>query len=394
MANKSTDRKVTSKKKATSKKNIETVSKRKEKVQVDEKVAYQYDDEYQPKIYIGYGTKVTIATVLFIVLFGFSLFFLLNSFDFLDEKLIRYTEKSNLDYKVNLKKNDFYESQVLGKNMVYVASLIDSIDTYFNYDFSIDENVPVDIQYSIIAMMRIADANGNTYLEKAYPLIKDKKISLSEDNMISINEKINIDYDYYNSIANKFNATYGVDAINTLSVYMQITKNSRDDDFKINNSVSTQLFKIPLSEKSLEIKMDYTDINNVSTVISENDFYLKNILYIVVSIVLLVLSMIEAVKLVRLICLLDNKKSKYDRYVNKLLREYDRLIVESYTIVDFSKYTVIKVKKFEELLDVRDNLKLPVNYYVVVPHSKSYFYIISGENMYLFTLKEIDLEKK
>ena len=73
------------------------------------------------------------------------------------------------------------------------------------------------------------------------------------------------------------------------------------------------------------------------------------------------------------------------------LRTYDRLIVESKTIIDFSNYEIIKVNKFEELLDVRDNIKMPINYYVVTPHQKAYFYIVST-NIYLYTVKEVDLE--
>ena len=398
MANKnsSTGKDITNKKKtSTSVKRKKTTEKAKEKIQVKEDVAYQYEDEFSPKLYIGYGAKVIIATVLFIIFFASSLFCLLNSFDIQDETTIKYTEKSNLDYKVNLKENDFYDSKILDKDMIYVASLIKSIDTYFNYDFVIDENVPIDFEYNIIAKMTIADSSGkNIYLEKSYPIISNKKVYLDENNKVGINEKINIDYGYYNEIASRFNTTYGIDAVNSLTVYMQVIKNSTDENFRVNNTVSTELFKIPLSEKSLEIKMDYNDINNISTVINENNVYLKNILLVVVSILLLIISIIEATKLVRLICLLGTKKSNYDKYVSKLLREYDRLIVESYTIVDFNKYTIIKVKNFEELLDVRDNLKLPINYYVVAPHSKSYFYIMNGENMYLFTLKETDLEKK
>ena len=94
----------------------------------------------------------------------------------------------------------------------------------------------------------------------------------------------------------------------------------------------------------------------------------------------------------RLINLSVNKKNKYDKFVGKILKEYDRLIVESYTIVDFSNYEIIKVNRFEELLDVRDNLKVPINYYVVTPHQKAYFYIVST-NIYLYTVKAVDLEE-
>ena len=42
---------------------------------------------------------------------------------------------------------------------------------------------------------------------------------------------------------------------------------------------------------------------------------------------------------------------------------------------------------------VRDNLKLPIMYYVVVKHHKCYFYITHGNKIYLNVVKAIDLEK-
>ena len=46
--------------------------------------------------------------------------------------MISYTEKSNVEYNVCLKNNDFYEEKCLPKNMKYVASLIDNIQVEFN----------------------------------------------------------------------------------------------------------------------------------------------------------------------------------------------------------------------------------------------------------------------
>ena len=57
---------------------------------------------------------------------------------------------------------------------------------------------------------------------------------------------------------------------------------------------------------------------------------------------------------------------------------------------DLNQFEVIKISKFTELLDVRDNLKLPIMYYVVAKHHKSYFYIKKDNDIYLLTVKETD----
>ncbi len=97
--------------------------------------------------------------------------------------------------------------------------------------------------------------------------------------------------------------------------------------------------------------------------------------------------------LVKLLEVTSVKPNDFDKYVSKVLKTYDRLIVESRNTIKFDDYQTIKVNSFEELLDVRDNLKLPINYYVITPHQKACFYIIST-NIYMFTVKEVDLKKK
>ena len=62
--------------------------------------------------------------------------------------------------------------------------------------------------------------------------------------------------------------------------------------------------------------------------------------------------------------------------------------------MDFVNYNITEVTEFEELLDVRDNLKLPIIYQVVRPHSECNFYIKFSKNIYLFKVKQSDFEEK
>lgn len=343
------------------------------------------------KLYFSFRFRLAFNLIMFVCFFGLSIYLLFTSLSFQREKYINYNEKGSLDYKVNLKENSFYDTKVLDKNLIYVSSLIDSIDTYFNYDFNIDDKIDMDFDYSVVAKLRITDSEGsNSYLEKDYTLVNNKKVSMKNDNHINISEKVNIDYGYYNSIASGFKSTYGVDSKSNLIVSLKVNKSN--SNVKVNNNSSVQVINIPLSERSINIKLDYIDINSNSSVVSEREISISNILYIVISVLLLVFSLYFILKFIRLLEKNIPKKNKFDKYVEKLLREYDRLIVESHTIIDFDNYEIIKVNNFNELLDVRDNLKVPINYFVVIPHQKAYFYIVST-NVYLYVVKEVDLGK-
>ena len=86
------------------------------------------------------------------------------------------------------------------------------------------------------------------------------------------------------------------------------------------------------------------------------------------------------------------KKTNYDKYITKILNEYDRLIVETTTGPNIQNKSIVKINRFNELLDVRDNLKLPIKYYVISEHQKCQFYIDHEEELYILTIKEVDIE--
>jgi len=137
--------------------------------------------------------------------------------------------------------------------------------------------------------------------------------------------------------------------------------------------------------------MDYNEINNYNSIVSQSDIVIDNIINIIISVILLVLSIVFLIKSIRLIGLINNKKSVYDKYVERLLTEYDRLIVETNTYPVREDTIIIKISKFAELLDVRDSLKMPIMYYSITKHHKCYFYIAHENKIYLNVVKSIDL---
>ena len=90
--------------------------------------------------------------------------------------------------------------------------------------------------------------------------------------------------------------------------------------------------------------------------------------------------------------LTSTDKSKYDKYVNRLLRGYDRLIINIKNKPNTNKYNVIEVDRFEELIDVRDNTSQPINYYVITPHQKCEFFVINKDNLYIYVIKASDFD--
>ena len=98
------------------------------------------------------------------------------------------------------------------------------------------------------------------------------------------------------------------------------------------------------------------------------------------------------IKAMRNINLLRKKKSAYEKYINKILKEYDRLIAESSSLLSFEGKEIININKFTELLDIHDNLQLPIMYYEEKEHEQSYFYISHDNVIYLLKIDSNNVE--
>ena len=343
------------------------------------------------KRYISSSTKIMIYTILFVSTLFLSLFLLITSFTVRKEQNVNYQENSNIDYKVFLKDNDFYDQDYLEKDKAYVASLIKKIDADFNYTFKIDTKTDIDFKYDIIGTLVIADGTGKSvFFEKDYKLFENGTANIVQGTFENINKTISIDYNYYNNLANKFKTNYGINTTSNLIVKLKVKEVSKDDNLDLKNNSEMSL-TIPLSEREVNINMDYKDVNKNNMVVSSGSVSVNSYLYIVLGIVLLLLSIFF---LSKILSTSKSKKSKYDRDIKRILKEYDRLIVNTKTAPDKKGKKVIDIDSFDELLDVRDNLKLPIKYYVIEEHKKCNFYINHDEELYLYIVSSDETDSK
>ena len=389
---------VSSKKRNTKKTSISnsTVSKRVEDVKVVSKKETEKVAPSKNNKNLSYGKKIFVYASLLLVFFALSLFFARKTLTKEDTKPINYTEKETIDYKVYLKENDFYTEKYLPKDKAYIASLIDHIDIDLNYLFNIvDRLTTMSVNYKVMAELVIENANGsNRYYEKEYTLIDTKNREMKGTNELAISESIKIDYDYYNQLANKFRSSYGVETNSYLRIYMALDKQTASNlNYLIKDSTKVDNVTIPLSQRAIEIKINSTS-NLTSKLVIPEPIVKVNIPYLVGEIICFVIAAFALIKLINCIMELFFRKTIYDRYVNRLLKDYDRLIIEINTTFDFSNYNIIEVRRFNELLDVRDNIKMPINYYNIVEHEKGVFFIKNDNDIYLLLLKNENLKNK
>ena len=344
-------------------------------------------------LYLGYYSRLIFNVILFLSLVVTSYIFINKSIVIQEAKNVSYEEHGNADYKVFLKDNIYYEDKYLDKNMSYIANLIDYISVDYNYKFKADTLFDGEYSYKIRADLEILNAENKTlFFTKKYDLIKEKTFTIENQNEYNIVENIKIDYDHYNSLANGFKSSYGVDTESNLIVYLDIYRNI--DQNSINNpninGKGTIKLTIPLSEKAINIKMDSMEINNKNVITSLNDYYLEDIKYLIIGIISLIVSLYLFIKIVKRLSRLSISPTDYDKTLKKILNQYDRLIVTTSSMPNLEKNNIIKLKEFVELLDAKDNLHKPIFFIEVTPHQKAYFFIQDDDKIILFTLKNID----
>lgn len=349
---------------------------------------------YSEEKYKLYKCRAIIFSVFLSIALGISIFLGLNIVKKEVTLPINYTDSGTIDYRVYLVENEFYTEQFLPKGQSYVTSLIDYIDINYGYLFNIDELANINFEYKIMGDLIIENnSNKKQLLRKTYEIVSSKEKNLINASELSFNEKFQINYSYYNQLANQFRSTLGVDTNSYLKVYLSIKKDSSENEkYSLHQESNINEIIIPLSEKAIEINIDSKNNEETKQIMGSEKIVINYINIIIIAIIIIA-SLFFVKKIVDSIKKMKRKRSNYDKYVNKLLKEYDRLIVETKTILDLKKYNIVKVGEFTELLDVRDNLKIPINYYCIEKHVKGLFYIKSDNDIYVLYVDTDLLEK-
>ena len=169
---------------------------------------------------------------------------------------------------------------------------------------------------------------------------------------------------------------------------MAVTVQSKNNPSKIYDS-SEQVLTIPLNQQAFKINAEYVETKNqnifVNTEIESLD-YRK----LTCGIISLICSVILIVALYKIIFNIP-PKTLYTIGLNKILKEYGDIIIEVIDQVDKSNYEIILVKNFNEMVDLEEELRIPIMFYEIEENIKGEFTLIHNNILYQYLL---DNEKK
>lgn len=347
-----------------------------------------------------YTTKRWLFYMLIptLIMLGLTVLVLKGSMYTKEESIIGYNEVGNIDYKVFLKENNYYKEQYLGKDMQYVASIIKDIVPTFTYEMHSEEKMEYTYNYKVSADLIISDPNDNNKVLYKRPslLVKDTKEKVTGGSF-RVDQDVSINYDEYNNYVNSFKKEYALSVNSKLVLTFNIDVTGKSPLLKEDFKKSSKLvIAIPMSEQTINIGIDTSDINNSGTLERNYMSQIKKPVALVLGIIVGLLSL--ALLYIVIYNFLTNR-SKTDVYkatIKSILREYDRAIVSSKTAdtIDESKYNVIEVPRIEELLDAHDSTGKPILYNEDTENDISTFIIVSDEILYKYRVVKKELEEQ
>jgi len=333
-----------------------------------------------------------IIIMLVIVLIG------CLSLTFQKEYVVHYTDKSNLDYNVYLKPNNFYKTSFLPKDKNYISTLIDYVDADFDYTFKSAEDFDLEYTYYIKADVLVNNNEGKNIFKQEETIINKNSFNDVSNNTFSINQNVKIDYAKYNRLASDFISSYDLQADSkvVISLYVDVLGKHDEFDKELKDKAVISL-EIPLTNKTVDIAMNYKLTNNVDEIFQYKSTMINNPVLFTISIVLAILDVVWIIAIIAYVISHRDSKTIYAHKLKRILRDYDRYISETnnFKRTDLEKGLRVEyVKSFDDIINIRDSIEKPILFHEEKVGESAVFYIIDDKVIYIYEMRALDMKKK
>ena len=325
---------------------------------------------------------------LIIVLVFISIIFADRSYRLKKYESLSYKETIATSYRVYLDDDSYYNTPYLEEGMQYISNIIDYVDVTFSYINSFADSLTYNAETKAEAIVTIVDTDDNNkVIYKNTEVIENTKKDSDISGTINKVKNFKIDYAKYNKITNEFKTKYGISAKCNLRINYYVNYTGK---YKGLNNISrntVMYLDIPLSEQMINITKNAPAINNNSFDGTSSNTLTNTILY-VLAIICDLIALVFLFKVVSSKIAVSKETSKYDKFINKTLKQYDSYITEAEHETT-NKENMVRISTFRELLDVRNNVNKTI-VYIRIDDNTSKFEIIDGNTLYYYVANRED----
>ncbi len=340
---------------------------------------------------------IKLSIVIIAVLFVSSIFSLYASFNQDKNYYLHYDEKSDLDYKVYLKDNDYF-GPYLGKGNQYIASLINYIEANFTYELSIKEDIDYSYYYYIESTLDILDNNDKKLYQKVDTVLPKQTVTSTINNSFTINKTVNLDYNYYNTIASAFIKRYNLTGTNsklTLKLHIGIKGNCEGYEPNIKDDAVISM-SMPLTTNTVNVDMNYVLNNGTDKLIECVDTSYMDVRLFTLGIILIIVAVVLTVRTTIYAKKTKNCYTIYNKGLKDIFNNYGQYISKIQSELSYNKFQIVLVEEFEDLFEIRNSSGSPILFCQEPSKTKSAFIVPTNSGLvyiYYYSMNRIMKEE-
>lgn len=311
--------------------------------------------------------------IILLLLTFVSAFFISFFYNFDSNKYIKKMN-ARIEYTTN------YKLVNKDKTMTFTSlNDLDKLSVLYNYSMILNIKSTIKDNYKIIGKLVISDDEKDLFIEELFNTdiiptnVNGSVLNIKETKEINFSE----DYlEYLKAIENEYykgkKARIDYVLVNDIKMYNNyLSKNiTKNDDVILSIDLNNGTIN-PVNENKNETVYGRIDINTCYAICLE---LLSSIILFTLIIILLLRNILRT-------------KNSFDYRLEKILRKYDKNIVnvKSFPRIDNKKITF--VSSFKELLNASKESKCPINYLDIKNHHEATFIIMLSDLTYVYKLK-------
>ncbi|HOZ54692.1 MAG TPA: DUF5305 family protein [Clostridia bacterium] len=312
-----------------------------------------------------------------------------------NEYLYTYNLNKLANYNIEINKNNFYENLVLEQNRTYISELVKNMNIDFKVNYYINKNSDIVYNYKIINTVVIkyastSNSGDNILWSKDYFLKSSDTLTLINQNSFNIEDTIEINYQDYRNQSKAFMATYNL----PLEAYMELKlilnydiqtgniedKNQKESFINLRIPLLTDVFTVEENYQKNETETYVKNIN-IQGIVNKKSVIIGSTI-ISGSLIMILYFIRKEMKM--------NVKNDYQVALNRILKNYGDIVAEVVSPVETDYMKIIDVKNFDQLLDIEEEIRMPILFYETIPGQEGEFVILFDNMVYRYIISGRD----
>lgn len=327
-----------------------------------------------------------LKMVIAIIVFAVSLFLFARATNIVENVVLTYDVDSKIDYKVYLFENEYLPYEYMQEGKAYISNLVSKIKADFDYTVKTSKKFDSNYEYNVYAKATVAHAtSGKELWSHRIDLEDNVKIEIEDQpgvidqNEIKIKTSVDLPYNLFNTKVKAFKNQHNIPVKAFVDLYLVIIDKKESKEV-ISTGLSTDLYE------------DIFEVTEVGTgkfvkTITEEEVPNK---YVIFGLLCLVITS-GAYTLFVIYLIIESslgKRTYYSKAIYTILKNYGDIVAEVVKPVDISNLKVIDVKNFDQMLDVEEELRIPIMFFETVKNKEGWFVLVHNDLAYRYVLKD------